>query len=389
MVGARLSSRIAHAAFFVALSAVILLALPVVFRSHASGARESWAEGVQGLTEQLERSVPRMLARSGTPGAAIAIVHEGRIEWLQAFGVADRKSGRRLDTDAIFQVGSISKLVAALGVMRLVEQGSLDLDRPVETYLSRRRLPPSPFGTSGVTIRAILSHTAGLSLHGYPGYRPGTRLPTLEQSLAGHGLPPTSVEVIQPPGRFRYSGGGYTLLELAVEEVSGMDFAELMQDSILSPLGMANSSFTWEARLRPATATGHGRHLEPLPDYRYAERAAAGLFTTAADLARLAMAQLESYHGNGVLAAGSMEELFRPVAWVGGRNRAIGLGHFLEQADDGSLIVSHDGANRGWRASYALVPESGAALIILTNGDNGLAVISEVQSLWRSRLASW
>ncbi len=389
MAGSQLSNRIAHAAFSVAVIAVSLLTLPLILRSPAPGPREPWSDDIQGLVEQLESTVPRMLARSGTPGAAIAVVHEGRLEWVQAFGVADRRSGHPLSPDAVFQVGSVSKLVASLGVMRLVEQGALDLDAPVETYLSRWRLPPSPFGTTGVTPRTILSHTAGLSLHGYPGYDPQVCLPTLEQSLAGHGLPPTPVEVIQPSGRFRYSGGGYTLLELALEEVSGVDFAELMRDALLAPLGMENSSFTWETRLRPETATGHGPHLEPLPDYRYAERAAAGFSTTVSDLARLAVAQLNSYIGNGFFSAASMDELLRPVARVGGRSRAIGLGHFLEYTDDGSLIVSHDGANRGWRAAYTLVPESGAALIILTNGDNGQAVISEVQSLWRRRFASW
>ena len=131
-------------------------------------------------------------------------------------------AGRPVDGDTVFQAASISKTLTAWGVMRLVEQGALELDAPVGRYLTRWQLPPSPYNHDGVTIRRLLSHTAGLSLHGYPGIAPEQPLPTLEESLSGGHPGAEDVRVVSEPGTtYAYSGGGYTLLQLVVEEVTG------------------------------------------------------------------------------------------------------------------------------------------------------------------------
>ena len=165
--------------------------------------------------------------------------------------------------DTVFQVGSISKPVTAWGVMRLVQQGKLDLDAPVDRYLTRWHLPPSPFDADGVTIRRLLSHSAGLNSQDYSpiATRP---LPSLEQSLSGESggvnarRGSDDVRITMAPGQqHSYSNGGYTLLQLAIEEVTGEPFARYMQREVLDPLGMTHSSFTWRAdqRSRPRPAT--------------------------------------------------------------------------------------------------------------------------------------
>lgn len=332
-----------------------------------------------------------MLDRYKIPGAAIAIVHQGELVWSGNFGSSDLENQVPIHQDTVFQVASISKLVASLGVMHLVEQGILDLDEPVGTYLTRWQLPTSDYNPQEVTLRRILSHTAGLSLSGYPGYHPDEPLPSLEESLSGYGVPAIPVELIQPPGHaFRYSGGGYTLVELIIEEVTGISFTDFMDTEILGPMGMQNSSFFWQQHLQANTAKAYDDNLNLLPNFLYAEKAAAGLYTTAQDLALLAVNQHNSYHSQGLFSKSSMEEFIQPVTGITGIMSLIyndmGLGHFIEITEDGKTVVSHDGSNQGWRSSYTLVPETGDGLVVLTNGNNGTYLYTEIQGAWHEAI---
>ena len=176
--------------------------------------------------------------------------------WSKGYGRADTSRGVPVTPDTVFEVGSISKPVTAWGVMRLVQQGKLDLDAPVDRYLTRWHLPPAPFDADGVTIRRLLSHSAGLNSQDYSPIttRP---LPTLEQSLSGESggvnarRGSDDVRITMTPGEQRsYSNGGYTLLQLAIEEVTGETFARYMQREVLDPLGMKHSSFRWRTAQR-------------------------------------------------------------------------------------------------------------------------------------------
>jgi CubicO group peptidase (beta-lactamase class C family) len=193
--------------------------------------------------------------------------------------------------DTVFQVGSISKSVTAWGVMRLVQQHKLDLDAPVERYLTRWHLPHTAFDVDGGTIGRLLSHSAGLNSQDYSpiSTRP---LPSLEQSLSGEsgGVNARSgtddVRITMTPGQhWNYSNGGYTLLQLAIEEVTGEAFARYMQREVLEPLGMTRSSFTWQQGLRAQSATGYDVAGRAVPRSALTETAAGGLQTTANDLA--------------------------------------------------------------------------------------------------------
>jgi CubicO group peptidase (beta-lactamase class C family) len=299
--------------------------------------------------------------------------------------------GRR----SVFQLASASKPVSAWGVMKLVEDDRLALDAPVQRYLTRWHLPASPFDTSGVTVRRLLSHTAGLSLPGYLGFDPGEPLPTLEASLDGmtnvssdaaEDLGP--VHLVQPPGQgWRYSGGGYTLLQLLVEEVSGRSFAAHMRDAVLQPLGMTTSSFEWDPPLEAAAATGYDTDEQSLPDYRYTELAPAGLNSTAGGLARWVAGALAGPHGEppgrGVLAPTSLSQMFAPQpAAAAGSNAVFGLGYLLGQQPGGPLWADHFGGNRGWRTYFGARPDERAGIVVLTNSDNGIPLIVSVVRAW-------
>src|SRR5574341_904510 len=170
------------------------------------------------LAQAVDKTIQRAMPQYGVPGVAAATVERGRVVWTRGYGLADKEARTAVDSNTVFQVASISKSLASWGALRLVEIGALDLDAPIERYLTRWRLPPSPYNRAGVTARRILSHTAGLNVFGYAGYPPDAPLPTVEDSLSGaSGLEPVRL-VSQPGAGVSYSGGGYTVLQLAMEE---------------------------------------------------------------------------------------------------------------------------------------------------------------------------
>lgn len=336
------------------------------------------------LIAHLEAQAPQLLAKHKVPGAAITLIENGQVRWTGSFGQANADTGEEIKVDTVFQVASLSKPVTALGVMRLVEMGKIHLDDPVEKYLTRWHLPESDYDTDGVTIRRLLSHTAGLSLSGYPGNDPGEALPTLEESLSGRNSSDVAVAITEEPGSaHRYSGGGYTLLQLLIEEVSGTSFAAFMEQEVLQPMGMNSSSFDWRQIDESNLAQGHDSELRVLPSYRFTEQAAAGLHTTIGDLGSFVVGELRSYNGSGVLKQDSLDQVYSPEAQFSSLGETVyaGLGHFITRAS-GTDIISHDGSNRGWKASIATIPARQAGLVIMTNGENGSAFLSAVLDSW-------
>jgi CubicO group peptidase (beta-lactamase class C family) len=236
------------------------------------------------------------MAGSTTPGLAVALIGNGEVAWAAGYGVADHSTGRPVMTATRFQAASVSKPVTAWGVLRLVESGRIGLDEPIIGQLRRWRPPPSPLDADGITVRRLLSHTAGLSVHGYVGQTLDRPLPSIVASLSGEAGGSFPVELLEAPGRrWLYSGGGYSVLQLLVEELSGRPFAEFMQTEVLGPLGMTASSFQWSRTFE--TARPHDANGRAIPDFVFAEQAAAGLVTTAPDLARFLAAALASPRG--------------------------------------------------------------------------------------------
>ena len=335
-----------------------------------------------GLVQAVEDAARQALASSTTHGLAVALVHHGRLVWAAGYGVANRTTGQPVTATTRFQAASLSKPVTAWGVLRLVESGRIGLDEPIVGHLLRWRPPASPFDADGLTVRRLLSHTAGLSVHGYVGQRADRPLPSIVASLSGGTGDGFPVELLEAPGqRWLYSGGGYSLAQLLVEELTGRPFADYMQAEVLEPLGMTASSFRWSRTA--ATARPHDAGGGPVPDFVFAEQAAAGLVTTAPDLARFLAAALAGPRGEppgrGVLSPAGVQVALTAAPATDGR---WGLGYGLGLTPGGDLLAYHEGANRGWRAGLALLPDRRAGIALLANGDAGSAPIDAVVQQW-------
>ena len=273
--------------------------------------------------------------------------------------------------------------------MRLIERGALDLDSPIDRWLTRWRLPDSAFDRHGVTVRRLLSHTAGLSLHGYGGFRPNLPLPSVEESLLGATAGAGDVRLALEPGNaFVYSGGGYTILQLLIEEVAGQDFETFMGREVLDPLGMADSGFALRADLERRLATGHDVAGTPLPNYRFTAKAAAGLYASVADLTRFLAAGLPGHDGRapgrGVVSREGIATMFSAAP---GTDGVYGFGYQTITTDDGVRVVMHSGANRGWKALFAAIVGRAEGMAVLTNGDNGHEIILPLACAWSEEAA--
>ena len=349
-----------------------------------ANAAQSGPDSAESLNEEMNALVPFALEQLSVPGAAVALLRNGRVVYTRGFGWADRSALRPVGVGTGFSVGSISKTVAAWGVMRLVESGKLSLDERIDSHLTRWRLPSSDYDAGEVTVRRLLSHTAGLSLHGYPGWPPGRPLPTIEESLSGRTNGAGDVRLILPPGtKWRYSGGGYTLLQMALEEVSGLDFPDFMWREVLSPLGMSNSGFTDPGNTPEGPAKAHDRSGNEIPSPRFTEQAAAGLQTTITDLAVFAAAAMRgpdgSAPGRGVLKPETVRLMMEAAP---GTDGAYGLGYSIRHREKGPSLCGHTGANTGWHALLQIIPETGDGLVVLTNGENGWAVYRLLLAWW-------
>jgi CubicO group peptidase (beta-lactamase class C family) len=327
-------------------------------------------------TAQLDTFIQQQLSTHEVAGAAIALIEQGSITHEAMFGVASTDTTTPVTQDTVFQAASISKAVTAWGVMRLVQEGRLDLDAPVSKYLTRWHLPISAFNENEVTIRRVLSHTAGLSLPSYVGFAPEETLPTFEESLAGDTAGSGSLELVANPGdAWAYSGGGYTLLGLIIEEVTGQPFADYMAENILLPLGMASSSYFPSEILLSRTAQAHDFHLNTIPNYRLAAQGAGSLHTTAGDLARFAIANMNE---NPVLTRNTLREMHSPIIDTG-YGSEMSLGFFIE---GGGQLVGHSGSNRGWKARVQVWPAAKVGLVVLTNSESGEALVGNTFCYW-------
>ena len=334
------------------------------------------------------RTLAERMSATRVPGLALAVLDRDGVIFAGGFGKrASALSGITPETP--FQVGSISKPVFALGVMRLVEEGVIDLDEDVNAYLKEWRISSGPDWAPRVTLRQLLSHTAGMTVHGFPGYAPGEPTPSVTQVLEGEApanTPPIVVDVV--PGTLqRYSGGGTTIAQKAVVDRTGAPFADLMRQLVLEPVGMLDSSYEQppQPRLADAAALGHLRNGGPVSGgwHVYPEMAAAGLWTTAADMALLAQALLNTFQGRSSrlpLKPETLTEMLRPqLADQPPESWHIGLGWFCSGRDE-ELGFGHSGGNEGFIADMRIFPNLGGALVVMTNGLGGFELCLEVES---------
>lgn len=337
----------------------------------------------------LERELPQLLTKYKIPAASISIIENAQVEWIGTFENERIVDQSKIDKDTLFQVASISKSVTALGIMKLVEQGKIELDAPIDKYVTRWKIPKSIYDIKQVTVRRLLSHTSGFSNGGgYQGYSPYKSLPSIEESLNGIEGKAKPVELICEPGtKYIYSGGGYVLLQLLIEEVTGIDFNEYMKIHVLKPAHMTDSSFQWEESMHSRTAKAYDKDLNQIPNYLYVEEAAAGLYTTIDDISQFLISEINSFSDNGIgnlLDMETMKQVYTPIMEISSQlgNGKAALGHFIDEPKAGIELITNNGSNRGWRANFTINPNEKTGIAILTNGDNGNYLINEVLDIW-------
>lgn len=324
-------------------------------------------------------SLEDRMAHYNVAGVSIAVLKDGAIHWAKGYGVADSAQGTMVDTNTLFQAGSISKPVAALAALRLVEEGKLDLDAPVNTYLKTWKIPAHQWSESNpVTLRHLLTHTGGLTVHGFPGYTYADTFPSIDAVLQGKGNTPAVFVDTEPGTNWRYSGGGYTIMEKVVEDVSGMPLEEYTQEYVLEPLGMTKSTYTQPLdksfhKQASAAYDAQGQYYSG-GWHNYPEQAAAGLWTTPQDLLRYAQGIQQAFAGNSFHVINQETT----TAMLTKHNNDWGLGPSLMGSGD-SLIFRHGGKNAGFSNVFlAFAKNEGDGLVVMTNSDQGTGLMQEV-----------
>jgi CubicO group peptidase (beta-lactamase class C family) len=335
------------------------------------------AVSLPAYADKIDDFIREQMQKHNIRGLSLAIIQDGKIVKAQGYGVTDEATNTQVTPSTLFQAGSISKSVSAMAALRLVEQGKLALDENVNAKLTTWKVPDNQFTRQKpVTLRGILSHTAGLTAHGFPGYPSDGPIPTLVQVLDG--VPPANTAAIRvetiPGTRWNYSGGGYTVVQQLMLDVTGKPFPEFMRQSVLVPLGMASS--TYEQPLPAAkarlTATGYDLKGQAVRGRWniYPEMAAAGLWTTPTDLARFAIGVQQSYAGksNPVIS----QSMTRQMLTI--QKADDGLGVFLIGSGR-ALRFEHSGRDKGFDALLQATAETGQGAVIMINANDNFGTV--------------
>ncbi len=325
------------------------------------------------IENEIRWTIEERMKHYGVPGVSIAVIKDNEIVWSKAYGVMDQESKEPVSLSTLFQAGSISKPVASYGALIWADKNEIDLEENVNSYLTSWKVPDNEFTENKkVGLKHLLSHTGGLTVHGFLGYSPDLEVPSLIEVLDG--LPPANSPAIfvdkVPEESFRYSGGGYTVMQQMMIDIKGKSYPELMDELVLSPLGMENS--TYEQPLKGAmlsrAATGY------LPDgsmtkgkrHTYPEMAAAGLWTTSEDLAQFAIDVQNTYNGTSekVLSKEMVHQMLTPFV-----TEFSGLGLFLNKKGD-AIYFGHGGWDEGFSSELVAHKAKGYGVVVLTNSNH-------------------
>src|SRR6185295_1606323 len=351
---------------------------PAAMMARIESAQSPNRQGLDGYT------LRQVMERFRVPGVSVAVIKDFAIHWAKGYGVADVETGAAVENNTLFQAASISKPVAAMAVVRAVQDGRFKLDDDVNTILRSWKVPDSEF-TRGhpVTPRALLSHTSGLGDgFGFPGYHPSAPRPTVVEIL--NGSKPSNVGPVlmeRPPfTAFKYSGGGVTVMQLAMMDAFPEPYPALMQRVVLGPIGMSDSTYeqplSSERDKHAARAHSGGGRAMDTKWHVYPELAAAGLWTTSVDLAKFAIEVQQAALGRSskVLTQASVREMLSPVG-VG--DYAVGLS--VTKIGQG-WYFGHGGSNWGFQCDLVAHRVKGYGVAIMTNGDAGRPIIDEIRA---------
>ena len=335
---------------------------------------------VKGEPAQCKTLLERM-KELHVPGVSVAVVHNGVLEWARGFGVT-RTGGPPVTPDTLFQAGSISKPLAALGAIHLVQEAKLSLDTDVNNTLTSWKIPASPAAPGAkVTLRELITHTAGFTVHGFPGYAANAPVPSVVQVLNGEppaNTPPIRLETV-PGTKWNYSGGGFTVMQQMVMDVTKEPYPKFLHDTVLSPMGMTHSTYQQPlpADLRGVAATPYNADGTAVTGgaHTYPEMAAAGLWTTPSDLAKYIIEVQQSIQGsaNHVLSPEFMKQILTP------RKGGWGLGVQIG-GDAANPYFSHGGVNEGYESLFVGYEKGGDGAIVMTNAQDGSRLAFEAMS---------
>jgi CubicO group peptidase (beta-lactamase class C family) len=330
-------------------------------------------------------SIDERMKHYKVPGLSVAVINNYKVEWARSYGVKDIETREPVSTATLFQAGSISKPVAAMIALKKVEEGKLTLDENINNKLISWKLPDNEFtAKKKVTLANLLSHTAGTTVHGFPGYAVGKNLPTLQEVLDG-AAPANTAPVrvdIEPGTRVRYSGGGTTIAQVAIMDIEKKPYPQIANETVLAPLEMTNSTYSqplpddW----RKKAASGHqtAGNLVEGKIHIYPEMSAAGLWTTPSDLAKFAIEVQLSLVGrsNKVLSKESVDKM--TTSFMEG----VGLGFFIEKHGN-AIYFGHGGADEGFRAELLVSRDKGYGAVVMANSDNGQILREVIRGIAR------
>ncbi len=366
------------------LTIVLLVAFIIHVNYFYSTINSVQKKSIHEFASNLESRIAKTMKIYNIPGVSIALIHDGKMAWSNAYGYADIHKGRKMTVDTVCRVESISKSVTAWGVMKLAEKGKIQIDEPLNQYLTNWEIPKSAYPDEKITIRQLLSHSSGMPL-GTIGleYSPIERIPSLEESLS------KEAKLIREPGSsFEYSNVGFNLLELVIQEVTAESFSEYMKKEILMPLGMHDSSFIWSEKIDPEVPVGYDLKGSSVPVYVYSEKASGGMFGNVEDIARFVIAGMTKaeINENKAISLASVKQLYNSVIDIPGMYGMVadsyGLGYFIENTPDGKKAVFHGGQGHGWMTHFHYFPEEGEGIVILSNSQRSWPLISCILSDW-------
>lgn len=315
-----------------------------------------------------------------TSALSVAVVKDYKLEFIKAYGAKKRDGIEGIDENTLFQAASISKPVFAVAVMRLVERGILDLDEDVNKYLSSWKVPENDGWQPKITLRQILSHTAGTTVHGFGGYNVNDEIPSTIQVLDG--VSPSNSETVKvdviPGLKYRYSGGGFTIAQQVLVDVFRRPFYEIMKELVLEPLEMKNSTYEQPISFthRNNIACGYGEAGDEVEGmyHIYPEMAAAGLWTTPSDLAKLGLELQHILNGkkDGILKVESVREMLKSQNDITSEV-SMGIGfHLFKGKDENFSIFEHSGMNCGFESKFIFSTENGTGFIIMINSNEDM-----------------
>ncbi|MGO8926370.1 MAG: serine hydrolase domain-containing protein [Limisphaerales bacterium] len=351
---------------------VVVLVLVVQFRTSAE----------DPFAMALQERMPALLATNHVPGAVVSYITDGGVAWTKAFGLANVRTDAPMQPEMVFNHGSDGKVLTAWGMMRLAEEGKVELDAPANRYLKRWQIRSTKFDSNGVTIRRLLSHTAGLTVHGFSDYEQGARLPTLVEMLEGKNQNDGSVFIKWQPGaRNVYSGGGFVVLQMIIEDVSGEPFAAFMEQEVAAPLGLRSLKWVWTPQLERRAPTPYDEQQKAVGYRQLACQAIGSEICTVADFARFVAAAVPGPHGEpmgrGVLKPETVSAMLQPQP----NAESCGLGYGISSFK-GDKVLAHAGANPGWSALFVLDVKRREGLVIANNSSLGLSLNDSVIKIW-------